>query len=94
MIGEWFSLGWDGHWSRGLGSLCKVCSGLVEGGVFGGAGIRCIGRARDERLVCTMAVVKVSRFCSLADRMSIRRIPFQIPCPMGDKGFYGKNREI
>jgi len=41
-----------------------------------------------------MAVAKVCRFCSLDYRMAIRRIPFHIPCPMGDKGFYGKNREI
>ena len=48
MIAGWFSLGWDGHWSRGLGSCVRCCSGMVEGGAFGGAGIRCIGRAWDE----------------------------------------------
>jgi len=33
-----------------------------------------------------MAVAKVCRFCSLDYRMAIRRIPFHVPCPMGDKG--------
>ena len=45
--------------ATGVGSwvVCiRCCSGMVKGGVFGGAWIRCVGRAWDERLVCMMAV--------------------------------------
>ena len=63
---------------------------MVEGGVFGGAGVRCVGRARDVRLLCVMVVDKVCRICSLDDRMTIRGIPIHIPCSMGDKGVLQK----
>ena len=67
---------------------------MIEGGVFGGAGLRCVGRAWDEQLMCIMAVAKDCRFCSLDDGMMIRRILLHIPCPMVTKGFYGKNRDL
>ena len=39
----------------------RYWSGMVKGGVLGGAGVRCVGRARDVRLLCVMVVDKVCR---------------------------------
>ena len=94
---EWLANG--SHWAgmaTGVGGwvVCiRRCSGMVEGGVFGGARIRCAGRARDEWLVCMMAVAKVCRFCSLDYWMAIRRIPFHIPCLVGDKEILWEEQE-
>ena len=70
----------------------RCWGGMVEGGVFGGAGVRCVGRARDVRLLCMMVVDKVCRICSLDDRMTIWGIPIHIPCTMGDKGVLRKEQ--
>ena len=58
-------------WLKGVVSV-RCWGGMVEGGVIGGAGVRCVGRARDVRLLCVMVVYKVCRIYSLDDRMTIR----------------------